>query len=72
METPYLIYYCVKCKTKTNTVRISKSKTRNNRTILKGVCSNCGGTKTTFISKATVGGGFSLNNLINSLPIELN
>jgi hypothetical protein len=38
--------------------------------MLRGICVICGKTKASFISNKS-GGGFSLNNLVNNLPIEL-
>jgi len=38
--------------------------------MLKGVCTVCGKNKASFVSTKT-GEGFSLNNLVNNLPIEL-
>jgi Domain of unknown function (DUF5679)/Phospholipase A2-like domain len=66
--------YCVKCKKKTDTLDIVQVTTKNNRSMIKGICSICGKNKASFISRSTVnksGGGFSLNNFVNNLPIEL-
>lgn len=64
--------YCVKCKQKTDTLDIIKITTKNNRHMCKGVCSICGKNKSSFVSnKPSVGKGFSLNSLVNNLPIEL-
>jgi hypothetical protein len=78
--------YCVKCKKKTQSVDIILTKSLNNRNMLKGVCFVCGKNKSSFIgslnqpvvptaltddASITTGQGFSLNNLINNLPIEL-
>jgi len=68
--------YCLKCKVKTDTTNVTESKTKNNRYITKGVCSLCGRNKSVFEravnnASAASGKGFSFNNLINSLPIEL-
>ena len=64
--------YCLKCKTKTETNSTIQSKTKNNRDVVKGVCSVCGKNKSVFVTalRPPTGKGFSLNNLINSLPIE--
>ena len=47
---------------------------RNGRNMIKGTCSVCGTKKSVFVSsknrKSVEGKGFSLNNLINNLPIE--
>ena len=44
------IIYCLKCKTKTDTLEIKQSKTRNNRLMLQGKCALCGTNKSRFIS----------------------
>jgi len=89
--------YCLKCKIETETTDMTESKTKNNRNIMKGVCSTCGRNKSVFVCmhacatepskvpgivRATgtpskipggtaSGKGFSLNNLVNNLPIEV-
>ena len=66
--------YCLKCKIKTDSSDITKTRTKNNRNLIRGTCSKCGNKKSVFVSAqhATVQGtGFSLNNLINNLPVEL-
>ena len=66
----------MKCKAKTETNNAIQSKSKNNRDVVKGVCSVCGKNKSVFVCcgaaalHASTGNGFSLNNLINSLPIE--
>ena len=62
--------YCVKCKKKTETNNITQVRTKNNRLMLKGVCTICGKNKSSFVSNKS-GQGFSLNNFVNNLPIEL-
>ena len=62
--------YCLKCKAKTETNNTIPSKSKNNRDVMKGVCSVCGMNKSVFVGAASTGNGFSLNNLINNLPIE--
>ena len=62
--------YCVKCKQKTETLDVTKVITKNNRNMLKGICTICGKNKSSFVSNK-VGEGFSLNNLVNNLPFEL-
>ena len=42
--------YCLKSKTKTDTLEIEQSKSRNNRLMLQGKCALCGSTKSRFIS----------------------
>ena len=71
--------YCVKCKRKTETINLIQVTTKNNRSMLKGVCSICSKNKASFIVRdrtggiagGQTGGGFSLNNFVNNLPIEL-
>ena len=40
--------YCLKCKTKTDTLEIKQIKSKNNRLMLQGKCVLCGTTKSTF------------------------
>ena len=54
----------MKCKTKTDTLEIEQSKSRNNRLMLQGKCALCGTTKSRFIS-AKEGEGWT------DLPFEL-
>ena len=42
--------YCLKCKTKTDTLEIEQNKSRNNRLMLQGKCALCGTTKSRFAS----------------------
>ena len=63
--------YCLKCKKKTETIDINQVTTKNGRRMLKGVCSVCGSKKSQFVAHGTTGKGFSLNSLVNNLPIEL-
>ena len=56
--------YCLKCKTKTDTLEIEQSKSRNNRLMLQGKCALCGTTKSRFIS-AKEGKGWT------DLPFEV-
>jgi hypothetical protein len=49
--------YCVKCKQKTESIDVVEIKTKNNRKILKSVCSICSGKKTSFIANAARGSG---------------
>ena len=65
-----MMIYCVKCKKKTETLNATPYTTKNNRSMLKGLCSVCGQNKASFISNKA-GTGFSLNNLVNNLPVEL-
>src|SRR5208337_4633867 len=69
--------YCVKCKKKTDTLDIIHIITKNNRNMIKGICSICGKNKSSFVSNKSLGvepsagRGFSLNSFVNNLPIEL-
>ena len=82
--------YCLKCKMETETTEMTRTRTKNNRNIMRGVCSICGRIKSVFVRAAgypegsssvaasvstkpasAAGKGFSLNNLVNSLPIEI-
>ena len=79
-----MIIYCLKCKQKTETIDQMEVQSKNSREMIKGSCSICGTKKSVFISSSSAtkkaiekpqktikGKGFSLNNLINNLPIEL-
>ena len=74
-----MIIYCLKCKQKTETIDQMEVQSKNGREMIKGNCSICGTKKSVFISSLTMknlirpskGRGFSLNILINNLPIEL-
>jgi len=61
--------YCVKCKKKTESNNIIQVQTKNNRSMLKGVCTICGINKSSFVSNKS--GKGLINNLINNLPFEL-
>ena len=61
--------YCVKCKSKTETLNSLQVITKNNRKMMKGKCAVCDITKSSFIRMK--GAGFSLNSFVNNLPIEL-
>ena len=73
-----VIIYCLKCKQKTETLASVELKSSNGRNMNNGTCSVCGTKKSVFVSskdrksvsKTVQGKGFSLNNLINNLPIE--
>ena len=60
--------YCVKCKSKTATLDLMQTKSKNNRDMLRGICAVCGTKKTQFIAATR---GENLNSLINKLPLEL-
>ena len=69
-----MIMYCLKCKQKTEKIDQLKIESSNGRSMIKGICSVCGTKKSVFRiiegSRIYQGKGFSLNNLINNLPIE--
>jgi hypothetical protein len=48
--------YCVKCKQKTESTNITEVITKNNRNMLKSICSACGSKKSQFV-KNTIGKG---------------
>ena len=62
--------YCVKCKNSTNTSNELVIETKNNRRMKRGTCVVCGKTKTQFV-KSSKGGMYTLNKMINSLPVEI-
>ena len=47
------IMYCVKCKRKTKTDKITYIRSKNNKPLMKGQCLTCKKTKTQFISVET-------------------
>lgn len=61
--------YCFKCKNLTNTYNYGERVSKNGRLRGFGVCSNCGGKKSTFV-KQKKGTGV-INDLINNLPVEM-
>ena len=60
--------YCVKCKQKTETLNIENVITKNNRNMIKGICTVCGKKKSSFI-KSKIGEGFGdfVNKAIGKL-----
>ena len=69
-----MIIYCFKCKLKTETLDGIEKTSSNGRNMIKGTCSVCG-TRNLFLYHRRIANllkekGFSLNNLINNLPIE--
>ena len=62
--------YCVKCKSKTQTVDMQNAVSKNNRPMLRGKCAVCGCIKTQFI-KLTTGGDLvsSLNSVTSKLKL---
>ena len=69
-----MIIYCLKCEQKTEKLDGIEKTSSNGHNMIKGTCSLCGTKKSVFVSsknrKSVEGKGFSLNNLINNLPIE--
>ena len=65
-----MLYYCVKCKRKTETNSLTRVMSKNIRPMLKGICAVCGRKKASFVSSKSEG-GFNLNSLVNNLPLEL-
>ena len=70
--------YCVKCKKKTLTAEIKEKISKNSRKMIQGVCEICGKNKSSFTRSQTLeagpevsGSGFSLNSIVNNLPVEL-
>ena len=59
--------YCFKCKTKTETSNITKVTSKNNRQMMKGICSKCDTRKSMFVtsSSSPQGKGFT-----DKFPIE--
>src|SRR5580698_11662568 len=49
--------YCVKCKRKTESNNISEVKTKNDRRMLKSICSVCGAKKSSFVKNDNMGAG---------------
>ena len=52
--------YCIKCKVKTETMNQETTKTKNNRTMLKGKCAQCGTIKTRFIKGSGLISGLNI------------
>ena len=42
--------YCLKCKIKTDTENITRTRTKHNRNLIRGICSICGNNKSVFVS----------------------
>jgi ribosomal protein L44E len=43
--------YCVKCRKHTDTTEVTRAVTKNNKNILKGICTVCGSKKNRFVNK---------------------
>ena len=57
--------YCLKCKHKTDSINITEVIAKNNRRMLKGICSVCDSKKSQFI-KSTIGEGIG-DSIINAI-----
>ena len=62
--------YCVKCKSKTETVDVQNVISKNNRPMLRGKCAVCSSTKTQFVSMKS-GGDLvsSLNSVTGKIKL---
>lgn len=60
--------YCVKCKQQTNTKDISEAISKNNRKMLKGICTVCGVKKSTFVKGKSTGEGI-VSNAVGKIPL---
>ena len=58
--------YCVSCRQKTDSLNITTVITKNNRRMLKSICSICGGKKSSFIKSDKVGKGLG-DAIINTI-----
>lgn len=64
--------YCVKCKSKTETVDVQNIISKNNRPMLRGKCAVCGTTKTQFVKISGKTGGdlvSSLNSVTGKIKL---
>ena len=61
--------YCLKCKKDSKDLNVKPFMTKNNRYMLKSVCSICKGKKSKFVSKKEILGSGFLSNLFSSIPI---
>src|SRR6218665_2082313 len=63
-------FYCVKCKGKTKTRDLLNVKSKSDRTMLRGICTECGTTKTQFV-KNSKGGDLvgSLNSVTKNIKL---
>jgi len=59
--------YCVKCKNKTLANNVVEYTSKNNKPMLKGVCSKCG-SRVNMITKGSKKGTGVVNALLNKLP----
>ena len=57
--------YCVKCKQKTDTNKLEKTKTKNNRDAIHGYCEKCNTHKYMFVKS---GSGIDIHKMIGRIP----
>src|SRR6218665_4089279 len=63
-------FYCVKCKRETETRDLLNVKSKNNRPMLRGICTMCGTTKTQFVKNAKRGDLIgSLNSVTKNIKL---
>ena len=63
-------FYCVKCRTSTETKDEHDFISKNGKPMKRGTCTSCGSTKTRFIKRAQ--GGSLANTILNkNIPIEM-
>ena len=62
-----MMIYCVKCKKQTETDNVTKTITKNNRHMMKGICTACGRAKSKFISAKEAASETTGGDLVNSL-----
>ena len=67
-----MMMYCLRCEKQTDTNNITKTITKNNRRMIKGICSECGRIKNKFISaKEAATHGGDLVNSLNSVTSNI-
>src|SRR6218665_3567162 len=70
MKPTYISLYCVKCKRKTETRDLLNFRSKNNRPMLRGICTECGTTKTQFVKNAKRGDLVgSLNSVTKNIKL---
>ena len=58
--------YCVRCKLKTDSLKVTQMLSSNNRNMLKSICSVCGSKKSSFVKNDSTGAGIG-DILINGI-----
>lgn len=63
--------YCVRCKSKTESVNVQSVVTKNGRNMLRGVCAVCGTSKTQFVKSGKTGGDLvsSLSSVMSGVKL---